>query len=224
MQHVVWLIPSTSASQPLPYTHTWTVIPLIYKASSLHIMLWLRGTMADSVNSWQAQTHSPNQLSWHTHAFCLRRNRRKWWTGEESPAQRDCARGDTPAELNTKLPAPSSRQRPTSQPYVANHAFTTCYATQRTAAIGYMIIWTGRSLRPRTYWDIGYLCWTEKQKWSLRDYSGGKEKKGTDTLLDKWMTAERVAGQRQGKPCGLLNCIPLRLQQCDDAHDDEDNK
>lgn len=63
---------------------------------------------------------------------------------------RDSARGDTPAELNTKLPAPSSSQCPTSQHYVANHSSTTCYATQRTTAVGYMIIWIGRSLRLRT--------------------------------------------------------------------------
>lgn len=43
--------------------------------------------------------------------------------------------GDTPVELSTKLPAPSSRQRPTSQRYVANRAFTTRYATQRTTAV-----------------------------------------------------------------------------------------
>ncbi len=89
-------------------------------------------------------------------------------------------------------------------------------------------IWSygrGRSLQPRgTYWDIGYLCWPGKQKRGFRDYSGGKHNKGTETLLDKWMTAERVAGQQQGKLCGLLNCIPLWLWQCDDAHDDEDNK
>lgn len=45
------------------------------------------------------------------------------------------AREDTPVELNAKLPAPSSHQRPTSQPDVADRAFTTHYATQRTTAV-----------------------------------------------------------------------------------------
>lgn len=44
------------------------------------------------------------------------------------------ARGDSPVERSTKLPVSSSHQRSTSQRCVANHAFTTCYTTQPTAA------------------------------------------------------------------------------------------
>lgn len=221
MRHVVWLIYSP-ASRPPPHTHTCTPLhlPDTITAHQLKTM-WLRGMMTDSVRSWQAQTPLPPEpaVPAHTHMLSVC-NRRKWWTEEEA-RPRDRARGDTPVELSTKLPAPSSHQRSTSQRYVANHAFTTRYTTQRTTAVYDHM----EREEPRgTYWDIGYLCWPEKQKCGFKDYSGGEDNKATETLLDKWMTAERVAGQQQGKPCGLLNCIPLRLWQCDDAWDDEDNK
>ncbi len=174
--------------------------------------------MTDSVRSWQAQTHSPwtSCPATHTYAFCLLRKRRKWWTREEPRPW-----GDTP--VSTRLLAPSSHQCPTSQRHAANHAYATNYTTQWTTAVCDHMEREEPTARV-TSWDIRYLCWPEKQKRGFEDYSGGKDNKETETLADKWMTAERVAGQRQGKPCGLLNCIPLRLWQCDDARDDEDNK
>lgn len=176
--------------------------------------------MTDSVRSWQAQTHSPEPAV-PAHTCFLFATQEKEMMNRVQP--RALPRGHPPVELSwtqsCQLSPASHITALCGKPrfhhmlrHPANHSI-------------YMIIWKRGSLQPRgTFCDIRYLCWPEKQKWGFRDYSGGKDKKETETLLDKWMTAERVAGQQQGKPCGLLNCIPLRLSQCDDAHDDEDNK
>lgn len=219
MTNIFPCLPTTT-----PHTHTHTCTPLhlpdTVTAHQLKTM-WLRGMMTDSVRSWQAQTPLPPWTSCPSTHTCF-----LFATGGNDERRKRPGPETVPEEIllwswAQSCLLPSSRQRSTSQRYVANHALTTRYTTQRTTAVYDHIEREG----PRgTYWDIGYLCWPEKQKCGFKDYSGGKDNKATETLLDKWMTAERVAGQQQGKPCGLLNCIPLRLWQCDDARDDEDNK
>lgn len=67
-----------------------------------------------------------------------------------------------------------------------------------------MIRWRGRSLGELTE----TLEASEEQKRGFIDYSGGKNNKAIKTRLVKGMTAERVAGRQEGKPCGWLKYIP----------------
>lgn len=143
----------------------------------------------------------------HTHAFCLRLN------DEQGPTQGPCQTTDS---RGAEHRAASSQLSP------ASHITALCgkprfHHTLHHPA-DHSSIWSygegGASLRHK----MCLLTWKAE--------AGASEitVERKNTLLDGWMTAERVAGQQQGKPCGLLNCIPLRLRQCDDAHDDEDNK
>lgn len=110
MQHAVWLIHSTTClrtNTQHSLTHTWTAAPLIYKTSSLHIrQLKNTETISASVRSWQEQAASC--AGTHVLSVCNVK------TGEMMNSVQNGARAkeDTPAELSTKQPAPSSNQCP----------------------------------------------------------------------------------------------------------------
>lgn len=155
-------------------------------------------TITASVRSWQQQTAWwASCLGTHVLSVCNVK------LGEiiNRVQIRACTKEDTPMELSTKQPAPAP--------------------SPHTTPLWSMIKCKGRSLQPKgTCWDIRYLWWPDSRRDGSEITVEGKTRKEQKHC--------RISGWPlnvwQGKPCGLLNCISPRLWQCDDVHDDKDNK